>query len=63
MAKISIPIKISGIDVTIKVLKEFDDKFKFAEGVSEEYQNGFNDCKSILITALEALRGEENATI
>lgn len=49
--------------MTIKVLKEFDDNFKFTEGVSEEYKNGFNDCKSILITALEALRGEENATI
>lgn len=63
MAKISVPVKISGIDVTIKVLKELDNNFEFAEGVSEEYKKGFNDCKSILITELEALRGEENATI
>ena len=55
MAKISIPIEIKGVDVMIKVLKEFDDRFEFTDDVSEEFKNGFNCCKSIFIGILEEL--------
>ena len=55
MAKITVPITISGVDVVIKMLKEFDDRFEFKDDVSEEFKNGFNYCKSIFIGVLEEL--------
>lgn len=55
MAKISIPIEIKGVDIMVKVLKEFDNRFEFKDDVSEEFKNGFNYCKSIFIGVLEEL--------
>lgn len=60
MAKITVPITVSGIDIVIKVLKEFDDRFKFKDDVSEEFKDGFNLCKNTMITVLEKLEnGDE----
>ena len=55
MAKITVPIKIGGLDFVIKVLKEFDNNFKFEDDVSEEFKDGFNFCKNAIITTLEKL--------
>ena len=55
MAKITVPITISGVDVVIKMLKEFDDRFEFKDDVSEEFKDGFNLCKNTMITMLEKL--------
>ena len=55
MAKISVPITVSGIDIVIKMLKEFDDRFEFNDDVSEEFKNGFNFFRTILIETLEKL--------
>ena len=55
MAKITVPITISGVDVVIKMLKEFDDNFKFEDDVSEEFKDGFNFCKDVMIMSLEKL--------
>ena len=55
MAKITVPITISGIDIAIKVLKKFDDNFKFEDDVSEEFKDCFNLCKNVMIMMLEKL--------
>ena len=55
MAKITVPIKIDGLDFVIKMLKEFDNTFKFEDDVSEEFKNGFNLCKKVMIMMLEKL--------
>ena len=55
MAKITVPININGLDFVIKILKEFDDRFEFKNDVSEEFKDGFNLCKNIMITVLEKL--------
>ena len=55
MAKITVPITVSGIDIVIKVLKEFDNNFKFEDDVSEEFKDGFNFCKDVMIMSLEKL--------
>ena len=57
MAKITVPmpIKIDGLDLVIKLLKEFDNNFKFADDVSEEFKDGFNLCKNVMIMMLEKL--------
>ena len=55
MSKITVPIKIDGLDFVIKVLKEFDNNFKFEDDVSEEFKDGFNFCKDVMITTLENL--------
>ena len=55
MAKITVPIKIDGLDFVIKLLKEFDNNFKFEDDVSEEFKDGFNFCKNAIITTLEKL--------
>ena len=55
MAKITVPIKIDGLDFVIKVLKEFDNNFKFEDDVSEEFKDGFNLCKKVMIMMLEKL--------
>ena len=55
MAKISVPIKINGLDLVIKVLKEFDDRFEFNNNVSKEFKDGFNLCKNTMITVFEKL--------
>ena len=56
MAKISVPITVSGIDIVIKMLKWFDDRFEFNDDdVSEEFKNGFNFFRTILIETLEKL--------
>ena len=55
MAKITVPITVSGIDIVIKVLKEFNDRFEFGNDVSEEFKDGFNLCKNVMIMMLEKL--------
>ena len=55
MAEITVPINVSGIDIVIKALKEFDNNFKFEDDVSEEFKDGFNLCKNTMITVLEKL--------
>ena len=55
MAKITVPIKIDGLDFVIKVLKEFDDRFECKDDVSEEFKDGFNLCKKVMIMMLEKL--------
>ena len=55
MAKITVPIKIDGLDFVIKVLKEFDNNFKFEDDVSEEFKDGFNFFRTALIETLEKL--------
>ena len=55
MTKITVPITVSGIDIVIKILKEFDDRVEFKDDVSEEFKNGFNLCKNTMITVLEKL--------
>ena len=55
MAKITVPITLSGIDIVIKILKEFDDRVEFKDDVSEEFKNGFNLCKNVMIMMLEKL--------
>lgn len=59
MAKITVPIKINGLDLVIKLLKEFDDNFKFEDDVSEEFKNGFNFFRNALIETLEKLESEK----
>ena len=58
MAKITVPITISGVDVVIKMLKEFDNNFKFEDDVSEEFKDGFNLCKNVMIMMLEKLEND-----
>ena len=55
MAKITVSIKIDGLDFVIKMLKEFDDRVEFNDDVSEEFKDGFNFCKNAIITTLEKL--------
>lgn len=55
MAKITVPININGLDLVIKVLKEFDDRFEFKDDVLEEFKDGFNFCKDVMIMSLEKL--------
>ena len=55
MAKITVPININGLDLVIKILKEFDDRFEFKDDVSEEFKDGFNLCKDVMIMSLEKL--------
>ena len=55
MAEITVPINVSGIDIVIKALKEFDNNFKFEDDVSEEFKDGFNLCKNVMIMTLEKL--------
>lgn len=55
MAKISAPITVSGMDIVIKILKEFDNNFKFEDDVSEEFKDGFNFFRNTLIETLENL--------
>ena len=55
MAKITVPINVSGIDIVIKALKEFDNNFKFEDDVSEEFKDGFNFFRNTLIETLENL--------
>lgn len=55
MAKITVPININGLDLVIKILKEFDDRFEFNDDVSEEFKNGFNFFRNALIETLEKL--------
>lgn len=55
MASINVQITISGIDIVIKFLKEFDDRVEFKYDVSEEFKNGFNFFRTALIETLEKL--------
>lgn len=55
MAKITVPININGLDLVIKLLKEFNDRFEFENDVSEEFKDGFNFCKDVMIMSLEKL--------
>ena len=55
MAKITVPITLSGIDIVINLLKEFDDRVEFKDDVSEEFKDGFNLCKNVMIMTLEKL--------
>lgn len=59
MTEITVPININGLDLVIKVLKEFDNNFKFEEDVSEEFKDGFNLCKNVMIRMLEKLENGE----
>ena len=59
MAKITVPITISGIDIVIKMLKEFDNRFEFKNDVSEEFKDGFNFFRNALIETLEKLESEK----
>ena len=56
MAKITVPININGLDLVIKLLKEFNDRFEFENDVSEEFKDGFNFCKNAMIMSLEKLK-------
>ena len=55
MAKITVPITLSGIDIVINILKEFDDRVEFKDDVSEEFKDGFNFFRTALIETLEKL--------
>ena len=55
MAKITVPITLSGIDIVINLLKEFDDRVEFKDDVSEEFKDGFNFFRTALIETLEKL--------
>lgn len=56
MAKISIPIKVDGIDCIIRVIKDVVDEANFKEDVSDDYKNGVYDFSNALIKTLETLK-------
>lgn len=51
MARVKLPIVINGFDVVIKCLKDFDNKFEVT-GKSEDFTEGFNCCKEIMLSAM-----------
>ena len=55
MASINYPFVFDGVDVMIKVLKDFDNNFEFTDDASEDFRNGFIFCKNLMITLLEDL--------
>lgn len=56
MAKISVPIKIYGVDFAIRVIKHLADEAEFKDDVSEDYKNGFYDFSNAIITTLKKVK-------
>lgn len=59
MAKVTIPIKVSGLDIIKVSVIRLMDNAKFKPGTSEDYKEGFFDFGKAMVAALDEMRKDE----
>lgn len=59
MAKIKIPIKVSGLDMIKVATIRLMDNVVFKPGTSEDYKEGFFDFGKAMVAALDEMKKEE----
>ncbi len=54
------PVKITGIELALKIIKKVKEEYDFSADTTEDYKDGWNDFSKIVTELLENMQEQEN---